>query len=189
LSDQHKQKRQIVYIDTNVFSYLLLPHKQSLDPLVKQANRFADEIANGSRFIGVTSTFTQTEYRAVSKRRISEHKGSQITTQEEAYAMNDFGRTIDALGIAIVDADQVAPDISGVLSLFGACDVTIRRCNPVPRNGGKWKVISSVDVLMLNLAIRMRADLFATFDDGFRGYNHSDSFIAPFIIPDEYNDL
>src|SRR5918994_3230448 len=144
----------LAYIDTNVFSYLLLPYKESqnLDHLVEQANKFAGEIVDGT-FIGLTSTFTETEYRSLSKRKISEKKKSQIAPQEEAAAMDDFSRMIDALGIGLVDADKVAPEISGKLKIFSGCGDTVRRSNPVPIKEGKgckWRMISSVDVLMVN---------------------------------------
>jgi predicted nucleic acid-binding protein len=175
--------QQLVYIDTNVFSFLLLPHKQSQDQFVKQANKFIDEIENGT-YIGITSTLTEIEYRGTSKRIISEVKKGLVTAQEEESAMDDFDHFVDTLGIGLVDADQVAPEISGELRLFSLCGKTVRRSHPVHMAKNQWKMIRSVDTLMINLAIRIRADLFATFDNGFKGYK--DSLIAPLILSDEY---
>jgi hypothetical protein len=45
-------------------------------------------------------------------------------------------------------------------------------------------MIRSIDALMINLAITIRADLFATFDMGFKGFR--DSSIAPLIISETY---
>jgi hypothetical protein len=57
---------------------------------------------------------------------------------------------------------------------------------PIPvAAGNQWKMIKSVDSLAITIAIRTGADLFATFDEGFRGLKSS--HIIPFIVSDMYS--
>lgn len=173
---------QLVYIDTNVFAIILLPHPLSQDAYIKQANEFMGDIENG-KYTGITSTLTEMEYRGVAKRRISDKKKGEISHLEEEFSMGDFNRLIYEMGIGLIDADIIAPDISGELKLFRNSDNTIQKSRPVHVNG-QWKMIRSMDALMVNLAIRARANLFATFDRGFRGLG--DSSITPLIISEAY---
>jgi predicted nucleic acid-binding protein len=176
---------QLVYIDTNVFAILLLPHPQSQDPCVKQAYRFIEDIESG-KYTGITSSLTEMEYRGVVKRRLSEKKGCQVSTQEEDAAMYDFSNFIQELGIGVMDADIVALDRSAntvQLRLFTLSANTVQNSSPCYINN-QWKMIRSVDALTINIAVKTKADLFATFDRGFKGL--SNSFITPLIISEVY---
>jgi predicted nucleic acid-binding protein len=100
--------RQLVYVDTNIFAILLLPHPQSKDQYVKQAKKFIEDI-EGGKYTGITSTLTEMEYRGVAKRIISEKKKGQVSLQEEESAMDDFSHFIHQLGMGLIDADIIAP--------------------------------------------------------------------------------
>jgi predicted nucleic acid-binding protein len=177
-------QQQLVYIDTNVFAILLLTHPNSQDPCVKQATNFIQDIVNG-KYIGITSTLTtEIEFRAVAKRKISEKKERQVSIQEEQTAMQNLNNFIATRGIGLVNADVIAPDAYGRLRIFAAAGDTVRMSKPIPANKGKWKMIRSVDCLMINIAIRIGAELFATFDGGFREWINPR--ITPLIISDVY---
>lgn len=173
----------LVYIDTNVFALVLLPHPHTQDPLIEQADRFILDIEDG-KYRGITSTLTEIEYRGTAKRRISENNRSQISPKEEIGAMNHLHQFIRELGIGLVDADTIAPDMSGQLRIFMNAGNTVRLSNPVRIGDNQWKMIRSVDALMVNIAVRIGANLFATCDRGFRGLD--DQSIVPLIVSEVY---
>ena len=175
--------QQVVYIDTNVFALILLPHPPSQNPRINQAKNFILDIESG-KYRGITSTLTETEFRGVAKKTISKVKKGPITLAEEKAAMDNLIRFIQQLGIGLMDADLFAGrDISGRLKIFRESGNTVRRSQPILVNN-EWRMIRSVDSLMISIAKRIGAVLFATFDQGFKGFK--DSIITPLIISDVY---
>jgi predicted nucleic acid-binding protein len=116
---------QLIYIDANVFGYLLLPHPQTNDPYVKQANNFILDIENG-KYTGITSTLTEVEYMDVAKKLISKKNNNQISLHEEQIAMNNLIRFIQRLGIGLVDADQITSELFGEPRIFGSAGDIVR---------------------------------------------------------------
>lgn len=173
----------LVYIDTNVFAILLLPHPSTQDPFIEKANNFIHDIED-EKYRGITSTLMEIEYRGTAKRRISEDKRGQISLQEEISAMDNLDRFIQELGVGLVDADTVASDVSGQLRIFRNAGHTVRMANPIRISDNQWKMIRSVDALMANMAIKIGAKLFATLDKGFKGLNEPS--ITPLIISEAY---
>jgi hypothetical protein len=172
----------LVYIDTNVFGYVLLPNQKQY--LGKKAESFFQDIVNG-KYLGITSTLTQIEYLSVAKRLLSQYKGNQITSHEEQAVMNDLDQFIDTLGIGLINADESSSDPSGMVNIFSSTRQIILIANAIFNVSKKqWQMIGSIDSLMTNLAIRAGAQLFATFDKGFKGLNNPS--ITALLIDKEY---
>jgi hypothetical protein len=119
----------------------------------------------------------------VAKRLISQNNKNQISLNEEQVAMGDLISLIQTLGIGLVDADQITTDIFGRPKIFSAAGDIVRVS--VPFYGkDNWKMIKSVDSLTITIAILIGANLFATFDEGFKGLRNQ--HITPLIIQDAY---
>ena len=180
---------QLVYVDTNVFSTYLLPYPnpKSKQLLVQQATKqFFLDIENG-KYLGIISTLTEIEYRGIAKKLISQRKNRSVSSLEEQSAMRDFNLFVEKLGIGLINSDRIALDnASGKYNIFESTEQVVKASNPIHVNyeSKLWKMIRSIDALMLNMAVRARATLFATLDTGFRGINNT--FITPLIIPDVY---
>jgi predicted nucleic acid-binding protein len=149
---------------------------------VRQANKFILDIQSG-KYTGITSTFTLAEYRGVIKRRISETFNAPVSIYQEESAIITLNHFIRTCGIGLVDADLIATGSTGNLRVFADTENTIKTSAPIA-SGNQWKMIKSVDSLAVTIAIRIGADLFATFDEGFRGLGSSN--ITPFIVSDKY---
>lgn len=63
------QIQEVVYIDTMVFVYRLLPNP-NYGNLASQSSSFFDDVDAG-KYQGITSTFTIAEYQGIVKRVIS----------------------------------------------------------------------------------------------------------------------
>jgi predicted nucleic acid-binding protein len=72
--------QQTVYIDTHVFAYVLLRDPQYKGMLADKATRFFNDIQSG-KYLGIISTFTETEYRSVVKKVISSLRQSKKKQQ------------------------------------------------------------------------------------------------------------
>ena len=179
------QIQEVVYIDTMVFAYRLLPNP-NYGNLASQSSSFFDDVDAG-KYQGITSTFTITEYQGIVKRVISFLKKREINPSEERTALDDFQTFIGGLDINLNDADGLV--YRGETStLFYATGQTLSTTKPYFRSEAperrEWKNVGAADALQVVLATRSGARRFATFDRGFVGLNSPS--ITPLIIQEEY---
>ena len=98
--------QDLVYIDVQVFAYRLIPNPTYGQKLFEQSRKFFEDISHGV-FQGITSTFTETEYRGVVKRVLSNVRNHQITPLEEQVAMDEFNGFLSQLGIVNAAFERV----------------------------------------------------------------------------------
>jgi hypothetical protein len=116
----------LVYIDTNLFAYQLLSSNHSGD-IVTRTNKFFKDIQNG-KYQATISTFTETEYRSVVRKVISEKK-IPITTSEESAAMNDFDTFCKGMGIGLTDSNLLSNNSNtNLVDIFTMAKDTILLC-------------------------------------------------------------
>jgi predicted nucleic acid-binding protein len=179
------QVPEVVYIDTMVFAFRLLPNP-NYGKSANQSTSFFDDLDAG-RYRGITSTFTRIEYSGIVKRVVSYLKKREASPIEEQIALNDFQQFVDGLQIDLSDADTLAYH-NLKSTLFYATAETLRTTKPFFHKEAserhQWKNIGGADALQINLAIRSGAKRFATFDRGFKGLNNPS--ITPLIIQEEY---
>jgi predicted nucleic acid-binding protein len=175
-----------VYIDTNVFAYKLIPHPNYKGKLLTKADNFFKDIVSG-KYKGVTSTFTELEYRGIIKKVLSDLSNAHVSNLQEMAALSDFRRFIRHLGIMITDADALSSDPVGNINIFSTSSPILASSVPshfphLKKN--TWKSIGGADGITVNLAIRSNAQYFATFDRGFAGLNNAQ--LQPIIVLDVY---
>jgi predicted nucleic acid-binding protein len=180
----------LVYIDTHVFAYHLLPNGDA--QLVRQAESFFNDIESGT-YRGITSTFTSIDYRIVLKKVRARRKGQSnlgsrqqsALSQLEDAVMKDFDKFLLSMGIGLIDADTASVGISGKPDIFRSLDGIITPSNPYQHNKAPdWRMISASDAILVFLALRGKATRIATFDLGFKGLNNSS--IIPLFVQEVY---
>jgi hypothetical protein len=174
----------LVYIDTSVFGFRLLPHDTEKLHSVQKSKGFFEDIETG-KYSGIISTITELEYTGMAKRLISRQRKNRITPGEEQIVMDDFKQFTEQLGIGVANSDELAVELSGNSNLFCKSKAIIKRSYPwFHQQAGLWKNIGGTDALTVRFAILLNAQYFATFDRGFNGLN--DSLITPLVISDIY---
>jgi hypothetical protein len=99
--------------------------------------------------------------------------------------VDDFTQFTQRLGIGLSDSDLIAIDDSSSVGIFKIADVTMQSSIPFYYSKrDQWKIIGGADAILINLAIRSGANMFATFDRGFKGLQNTN--ILPLIIPEVY---
>lgn len=175
---------QLVYIDASVLGYALLPHPSKNQSCVTKARAFFNDI-NIGKYLGIISTITELEFLGVAKRLITKAVNRPITKQEEQTAMNDLKQYTQQLGIGLDDSDVLSIDNLGNPNLVSGATIVIERSVPYfYQKRFEWKQMGGTDALTVNLAIRLNAQLLATFDRGFYGLRSSS--IRPLIVQDAY---
>lgn len=176
----------LVYIDTHVFAYKLLSYTYGpkIANMIIQTGKFFQDIQN-EKYQAIISTFTETEYRSVVKKVISEYMKRNLTEQEEINAINDFHAFNTTMGIGLSDSDGISFNHNiNRYDIFSEVDQTIQNNVESYYHDTKWKVIGGADAILLNLALRSGANMIATCDMGFKGLKHP--LIQALIIPDIY---
>jgi predicted nucleic acid-binding protein len=178
----------LVYIDTVVFIYRLLPDPDHVD-FANLSMGFFDDV-DGGKYQGTTSTFTKIEYIGAVKKLISFVNKRQLTTEEEQNAIDDFDELVDHLDIFVSDSDRLVYSTTKP-PLFCDTSKIVKASNPYfhlrATERRQWMNIGGSDALSVSLAIRSGAKLFATFDRGFKGLR--DTSITPLIIHEEYENV
>lgn len=183
---------QLVYVDTSVLGFALLPHNKNSQHQVTYARRaraFLHDI-NIGRYRGIISTLTELEYLGAAKRLITMDANRPITKQEEDTAMKDLKKYTIQLGIGLGDSDVLAIDNLGNPNLVSNSKSIMVSSIPYYHPHGKdpgWKQIGGTDALTVNIAIQLNAQLIATFDRGFAGLNNPS--IKPLIVQDRYKHV
>ncbi len=177
-----------VCVDANVFAYRLISYPGYSARLYSQSNRFFQDIIAG-KYEGITSNFTELEYRGLIKRVLSHMKNNQNVVVEESTAMNDFFTFINQIGIGFKDSDKLSINTLQQAHLIGSSinviGQTVAIYHPVSKpHQNPWKSVGGADALMVNLAIRAGANFLATFDRAFAGLNNPS--LKTIIVPDVY---
>jgi len=181
----------LVYIDTMLFVYELIKNPNRSDNvanLASKANKFFQDIVNGI-YEGVTTTFTELEYKGVVKRALSNISKSSLTKNQELDAASAFRSFIRQTGIMLMDADILSIASVGRVDLFSSTYPIIDKSNPHydphgPTDSNPWRSIGGSDGITVNLAIRTNAKFIATSDEAFRQLNNSS--LQPLLIQDSY---
>lgn len=164
------------YIDTMVFIYHFKKH--SLTP---KADSFFRDIENG-KYVGVATSFTVAEYLSVMRKALTEARDKPPTTMDTSRLRKEIEEFISSMGIEYFDADTLVSPIYG--KLFSTTENIVENAKPLKNlRTLKWFLVNGADALHVTLATRTGADLYATFDDDFRGV---DGWIRPLMLFEVY---
>lgn len=164
------------YIDTMVFIYHFKSHF-----LTSKADGFFKDIEKG-KYSGMTTSFTITEYLGTMMKLLTIARNSPATSKDLSRLRKEIETFISDMGIIYFDADTLAVPIYG--KLFSSTENIVENAKAFksPRNN-KWYRVNGADALHVTLATRAGADLFATFDDDFRGVS---SWLKPLMLFEVY---
>ena len=175
-SSFHPRPPPRAYIDTMVFIYHFKSHG-----LTSKADRFFHDIENG-KYAGVTTSFTITEYLGVMRKALTEVRDRPITSTDVSRLRKEIEKFISDMGIIYFDADALASPIYG--KLFSSTENIVENAKPFKSfRNNRWYLVNGADALHVSLALRTGADLYATFDDDFRGIDH---WIKPLMLFEAY---
>jgi len=164
------------YIDTMVFIYHFMRHR-----LTPKANNFFKDIENG-KYAGVTTSFTIAEYVGVMRKALTAVRNRPSTSTDVSKLRKEIEEFISNMGIIYFDADTLISPVYG--KLFSSTENIVENAKHFknPRSN-KWYLVNGADALHVTLAVRAGADLYATFDDDFRGV---DNWIKPLMLFEVY---
>jgi predicted nucleic acid-binding protein len=172
------QQLKRVYIDTNIFIFQLFNVKKPF--IQSKVQRFFYDIQN-QKLIGVTSSFTRSEYFAVAKELLSELLGKFPDKATLDKALKNFDDFVNQMGIEQFDSDALA-NMDG--KLFADAHIRIdKSVNTYGNFDKKWHGLNGADSLILLFAERSNSQEIATNDDGFKGIN---SVVKPLIVRERY---
>jgi predicted nucleic acid-binding protein len=168
-----------VYIDTMVFVYKLESTSHRLFP---KADAFFSHIEKG-KYIGITSTLLYAEFQSVVKTLLSEAKHTQVSQSDVDKEMTRLDEFLDQMGIMVHNADVVIDQ--NPVTIFYRTEQLVGASKPILGSWDqKWHMIGGADAINLTLAEAVRADSFATFDQGFKGVGGTD--LTMLILSEEY---
>jgi predicted nucleic acid-binding protein len=164
------------YIDTMVFIYHFKKHG-----LTFKANKFFKDIEKG-KYAGVTTTFTISECIGVMRKVLTEARDRPPSLTDVSKLRKEIEKFISEMGIIYFDADTLMSPIYG--KLFSSTENVVENAKPFknPRTN-KWFLVGGADALHVTLAVRTGAELYATFDDDFRGVGN---WIKPLMLFEVY---
>ncbi len=166
------------YIDTMLFVYKLANPSHRL---FRKSDAFFLDVA-AKTYIGVTTTFIHAEYRSVVKTLISRSQGSSATQSAVDNDVATLDKFLKKMGIELYNADVVAD--SAPLTIFYRAEQLIAAANSVKGWNGKWRTIGGADALGVALAELVKANLFATCDQAFKGL--SGTSVKPLMVSEVY---
>lgn len=153
-----------VYIDTMAFIYKLVNTRHRLFP---KADALFSDIEQG-KYAGVISTFEIAEFQSAVKTILSEAKQTQASQNDVEKEMSKLDEFLNEMGIMLYNADVVVDH--SPLIVFYRAEQLISSAQPIKGSWDqKWHTIGGADAVHLTLAETVRADSFATFDQGFKG--------------------
>lgn len=164
------------YIDTMVFIYHFKKHN-----LTPKADKFFKDIEKG-KYAGVTTSFTIAEYLGVMRKALTEARDGPTSPKDVLKMRKEIEKFISNMGIIYFDADALVSTIYG--KLFSSAENVVENAKPFKsRRTNRWYLVNGADALHVILATRAGADLYATFDDDFRGV---DSWVKPLMLFEVY---
>ena len=163
-----------------IFYFLYSSHY----PLTVKASNFFDDVEKGD-YICRISSFTETEFLGVIKNLLCEKKNRPPTIDEVEAILREFNRFISEMGIELHDADALAIEKPIEPStIFSLSEKILDSATPfLGKRDKKWHSLKGADALHVALAIRVKAESYATFDDDFRGVS---SWITPIMLSEVY---
>ena len=116
------------------------------------------------------------------KSLLSRSEGSSASQSVVDSAIIILDKFIKSMGIELYNADVVA-DLTP-LTVFYRAEQLISAAISIQGWDGKWRTIGGADAIGLALAELVKADLFATCDQAFKGL--SSSTIKPLMVSEVY---
>jgi predicted nucleic acid-binding protein len=169
-----------VYIDTMVFLNQLFNKTHRLH---SNSERFFHDIEN-QKYIGITSSFTRSEYLAVIKQELACQLNTVPSREEVDKALEIFDGFLEEMGIEYFDSDElVSFALNKDEKFFVYCYDQILSSRPIKGKDNKWRMLNGADSLVLLFAEACNANRIATNDDGFKGTN---SYVIPLIPREVY---
>jgi predicted nucleic acid-binding protein len=111
-----------------------------------------------------------TEFLAVTKGVLCNRRNAPITTSDMAKVKTQLEQFLSQMGIILYDGDE----ISAKNKLFSDCELIIENSGSFKgRYDHKWHHLKGADALHVALALSVKAEVIATFDDDFRNTNVS----------------
>ena len=130
--------------------------------------------------MGVATTFTIAEYLAVTKGVLCNKRNGQVTPAEMAKIKSQFELFLNQMGIILYDSDVLAKKTS----VFSNCESIVENSGSYKgKRDRKWHHLRGADALHVALALSVKAEAIATFDDDFRGINIP---INPIMLSEVY---
>jgi len=173
-----------VYVDTMVFIYHLGPRHYLSD----KAEKFFVEVERG-KYQAVATTFTVAEYLAVMKEILA---GQLRATPAQSHIDKlkiEIENFIGQMGIELLDADDLAETPLGRSDVFRPSFQVVEGVPVTLGRDREWRGVGGADAISVVLADRAGAELFATFDEGFRGLDALKNFgyeLQPLVLTDVY---
>ncbi len=148
-----------------------------------QATRFFRDV-NNQKYKAVTTTFTRSEYISVLKAVLAETSGSPPSPTAMAMALDTFDRFVVSIGVEVQDSDRLVG--TGFAPLFSECENVCMSSDPIRgTRDGNWRTVGGADALLIIFAERSKADVFATFDQGYKGMKRP--ALRPLMLPEIYH--
>ncbi len=172
-----------VFIDTNLFVYILLGHIAALPrSLIAKTMLFFKDIEN-QKYHGTTSTFTETEYTGVWKQLMSKQRNQSVTASDVTQARQIYENFISLMGLEIQDTDKLIAS-SSPIDAFANVDQRVIDATPtLGKYDQKWHTLKGADGLTLILAERTGCTYVASADDDFKGIKSS---VKPLNVREVY---
>ena len=144
-----------------------------------KANSFLKDIEKG-KYMGIVTSFTIAEYLAVIKGVLSNRRNGQVLPSEILTIKGKLEQFLSQMGIMLYDSDKLASKNP----IFGECESVIERTAAFKgKRDRKWHHLRGADALHVALALSVKAEAIATFDDDFRG---AVGIINPIMLSEMY---
>lgn len=173
-----------VYVDTMVYVYHLgPPHRLST-----KAEKFWVEVER-RKYQAVATTFTVAEYLDVMKRILAVRLSATPARPHIETLKAEIEHFLEDMGIELLDADDLVVTNLGRSDIFRQVFQVIENVPATLGRDQEWRSVGGADAINAVLADRAGAELFATFDEGFRGIDVLKNLgygIQPLILTDVY---
>lgn len=160
-----------------VFVYHFLSSSQN-HYLSYKSSLFLKDIEKG-KYMGIVTTFTVAEYLAVTKGVLCNKRNGQVSASDMSKIKSQLEQFLSQMGIILYDSDMLASKNP----IFSDCETIIENSGAFKgKYDRKWHHLRGADALHVALALSVKAEAIATFDDDFRGV----SSINPIILSEVY---
>jgi len=155
-----------IYIDAMVIVYHL--GSDTASRLFELNARFLSRVKRGE-VEPVVSTFCLTEAAAVIVELLTKQRDRLPTQTERERIQTRIEQFVDAFGLEVLSADELVALPDGEVDLFARTKQIIDAAKPVQGSyDRKWRMVGGADAIHVALAERAKANILATFDEGFR---------------------
>lgn len=168
-----------VYIDPSVWVYYLFQktHREH-----RHCAAFFSQIQNGE-IVGIATDFVVTEIIGVLKRVISEANGRQPTEAEMVAGRAKIMAAMQALGIEIFSADDLAGGVFLTPHVFDRAAEIVAASGTTKGGDGYWRVAGGADALHVALSEGASSNFIVACDQGFKGVKAN---VTAVILREEY---